>query len=79
MSPRKKPAVTEAEWRRVFELRCRSKRGERLAHEDIALCTAAYKADGERYAAMNDRVFEATKPFGSGARLQQIKKEHGSW
>jgi hypothetical protein len=61
----KKPKLTEGEWERVFQLRCRSKRGERLGEDALALCVRAYAEDRERYAALNPRVFEATKPWGA--------------
>lgn len=52
-------------WSKVFDLRCRSKRGEHLSPEHQALCAAAFKDDPKRYNAMGDKVFEATKPFGA--------------
>lgn len=52
-------------WDRVFEIRCKSKRGEALSDAERDLFTRAYAADPKRYAAMDDDVFEATKPFGA--------------
>ncbi len=60
-----KSRLTEAEWARVFDLRCRSKRGEMLPREEHALCVAAFEEDSKRYAALNRAVFEATAPFGA--------------
>lgn len=57
--------LTDMEWLRVFDVRCRAKRGEPLSLIDDALIRAAFAEDQERYAAMNDAIFEATKPFGS--------------
>ena len=65
---RKAREVSESDWSKVFDLRCRSKRGEHLSPEDRALLLAAYKVDATRYAAMSDDVFVATAPFGSTVR-----------
>ena len=66
MTRRKK--LTEEEWRRVFQLRCRSKQGQDIAKEDLALVDAAFRDDLERYSAMEVDVFNATVPFGSSVR-----------
>lgn len=63
------PDLSEEDWLRVYKLRCRNKRGETLSQEESALCEAAYKADSNRYAAMNDPILVATAPFGS---IQQM-------
>lgn len=63
--------LTEAEWIKVFLLRCRSKQGLELAKVDRALVDAAYSQDPERYAAMEPDVFDATVPFGSAARWRR--------
>jgi hypothetical protein len=57
--------LTEADWLRVFEIRCRSKRGYDLTDQDRELIARAFELDGDRYAAMNHDVFVATAPFGS--------------
>ncbi len=62
---RKRQTLTESEWSKVFDLRCRSKRGERISEDEQALCSRAFNEDGKRYAAMNDRIFQATKPVGA--------------
>lgn len=62
---RRKPKLTELEWRKVFQLRCRAKRGEHLPPEDMKLLERAHRDDPERYASLRDAVFEATKPFGA--------------
>ncbi len=67
----KKRTLTEAEWRDVFKARCRSKRGERLTEEERTLTEAAFASDEKRYAAMEPDVFDATVPFGSGARARR--------
>ncbi len=57
--------LTESDWSRIFEIRCRSKRGERITPEELDQCRAARDADRERYVAMERDVFEATLPFGA--------------
>ena len=60
--------LTEEEWRRVFQLRCRSKQGQDVAKADLALVAAAFRDDPKRYSTMEVDVFNATVPFGSTAR-----------
>lgn len=62
--------LTESEWRRVFVIRCKSKRGEHVSDEERSLFMRAYKADPKRYAAMDADVFDATVPTGSTARAR---------
>jgi hypothetical protein len=64
-SRKKKSSLTEADWRSIFLLRCRSKRGERLTRTESSLCHRAWKEDPERYSADEIAIFEATKPFGA--------------
>jgi len=61
----KRQPLTEAEWREVFRIRCRSKSGSGITPEELKLCKRALACDGKRYAAMDKDVFEATRPFGS--------------
>jgi hypothetical protein len=61
--PRKR--LTEAEWSLVFDVRCRSKRGEATARREQALVARAYGEDPARYKAMEGDVFDATVPAGS--------------
>jgi hypothetical protein len=61
-------SLTEGEWRKVFAARCKSKQGQELSKEERNLVDAAYKADGQRYGAMDIDVFNATVPFGSTVR-----------
>ena len=68
---RREKKLTEEEWHKIFELRCRSKRGQRLFPEEQALVDAAYRQDLKRYAAMEPDVFDATVPFGSQARFRR--------
>ncbi len=65
MTRKARPKLTEAEWREVFQLRCRSKQGLDLSKEGRALVDAAYNEDPERYGALEPDVFDATVPFGS--------------
>ncbi len=62
---KRKQKLTERDWQRVFEIRCRSKRGEHVPDDDMRLCETAYAEDGDRYTALGPRVFEATKPVGA--------------
>lgn len=57
--------LTEADWHKVFRLRCESKRGTRLDAPDMQLIKRAFREDHDRYTAMGDAVFEETRPFGS--------------
>lgn len=68
MDRRKKHPLTEEEWRRVFEARCRSKQGVPLSADDRALCERAFSLDPKRYSTMDADVFDATVPFGSSAK-----------
>lgn len=61
----KEPKPTEEEWARLFEIRCKAKRGEFLSEAERELVGRTYRADRVRYAAMEASVFEATKPFGA--------------
>jgi len=73
MSSRKR-TLTKDDWHKVFGLRCRSKRGQRLSEDEQALVDAAYRQDVDRYAAMEPDVFDATVPFGSQARARRVKR-----
>jgi hypothetical protein len=66
--PRK---LTDAEWCKVFQLRCKSKSGGELSRTERALVEVAYKEDEVRYADMEIDVFNATVPFGSSARRRR--------
>jgi len=60
--------LTEAEWREVFRLRCKSKSGGELSRPEHALVNRAYDEDPDRYGDTEIDVFNATVPFGSSAR-----------
>ena len=69
MAKRKpKLPLTEAEWRKVFVARCKSKEGRERTEEERKLLNRAYKEDPKRYGAMEADVFNATVPFGSNVR-----------
>ena len=61
--------LSEAEWRDVFRLRCKSKTGGPLTGAERALVEAAYQEDEARYGDMEIDVFNATVPFGSRASI----------
>ena len=50
---------------RLFQLRCRSKKGEHLSPEDIDFLESCWKRWPKEYEAMGRAVFDATAPFGS--------------
>jgi hypothetical protein len=62
---RTKRKLTEAEWSRVFDIRCKTKRGERVSDDDMTLVMQAFAEDAKRYENLSSRVYEATKPFGT--------------
>lgn len=57
--------LSDAEWRDVFQLRCKSKSGDSLSKAEQALVEAAYQEDETRYGDMEIDVFNATVLFGS--------------
>lgn len=62
--------LDEADWRTVFALRCRSKRGEILSKNERALVDRAFRENETRYREMEADVFNGTTPFGSTARAR---------
>jgi hypothetical protein len=68
---RKRKKLTEADWAKVFAMRCKGKRGEALTKEERALVDAAFNEDEARYGAMEPDVFDATVPFGSNVRWRR--------
>jgi hypothetical protein len=68
---RKVRELNAHEWRQVFEARCLSKRGLPVSPEQQALVDLAYKSDPDRYGKLDPDVFDATVPFGSGARARR--------
>ena len=65
-----KQQLTEQEWLRVFEVRCRAKQGQTLSEADMQLLNVALNDNRERYIKMDPEVFNATVPFGSTARMK---------
>lgn len=70
----KRRKLTEAEWRLVFRLRCKSKQGGKLSKQELTLVDSAYKEDEDRYGDMEVDVFNATVPFGSDVRKKRDKE-----
>ncbi len=66
-----KRTLTEAEWSRVFQLRCKTKRGEVLTEPERTLIQTAFESDRKRYSAMEGDIFEATVPAGSTAKWRK--------
>jgi hypothetical protein len=65
----KRRVLTAHEWDKVFQARCKSKRGLQLTEAERQLVEAAYVSDRKRYAALEPQVFNATVPCGSSRRL----------
>lgn len=65
VSRKQKIPLTEVEWSRVFNIRCKSKRGEALTSEEAHLIARAFAQDPARYSALGPAAFEATKPVGA--------------
>lgn len=63
--------LTEGDWSRVFEARCKTKRRQAISTADQALVETAFREDAARYAAMTADVFDATVPAGSLARWKR--------
>ena len=66
-----KRRLTEVEWSQVFDVRCRSKRGESTTAREQRLVNKAFEEDRARYAAMEADVFDATVPFGSNVKWKR--------
>ena len=64
-------SLTEAEWREVFRIRCRSKQGMQPSVDEHKLITRAFSADPIRYKALNADVFDATVPLGSTVKAKR--------
>lgn len=60
-----KKKLSEAQWEKVFKIRCKSKQGQDLTNEELDLIILARKSDLKRYVSLDEDVFEATRPFGS--------------
>lgn len=60
--------LTNGDWQRVFQLRCKSKSGGALTKDEQALVDAAFTEDPARYGRLEIAIFNATVPFGSSAR-----------
>lgn len=51
--------------RKLFDIRCRSKRGEYLSEQDRRMISECWSRWPDDYRAMEREVFEETKPFGA--------------
>lgn len=63
--------LTEADWRRVFKLRCETKQGHAITDDDLRLVERAHRENPERYRATEGDVFNATVPFGSSTTWKE--------
>ena len=63
--------LTDDQWREVFGIRCRSKRGEPITQTELRLCERAMWSDEARYSAEEADVFDATVPFGSNVKARR--------
>jgi len=54
-------------YERLFEILCRSKRGESISPEEHEFCVEMYKKYPQKYSEMerSNRFYNATKPFGA--------------
>jgi hypothetical protein len=57
--------MTDEEKARLFEIKCRSKRGLHVSLEDSAFCREMYEKYPDEYGEDERRVYEETAPFGS--------------
>lgn len=58
-------ALTDEEKARLFELRKRSKQGEKLAGFELKFVKRCHDEDQAYFDVIEARVFEETKPFGA--------------
>ena len=58
-------SFTQEERNRLFNLQCRSRRGEFLRPEDIIFLEDCFKLNEVEYDNIADEVFAATAPFGA--------------
>lgn len=68
---RKSIPLTVAEWREVFRVRCKSRRGDGMTEDERRLIGRAFAEDPRRYAGLDADVFDATVPAGSTARAKR--------
>lgn len=50
--------LTEADWSRVFHVRCKNQRGEKLSRGELDLCRRAVAQDRGRFRDMNEAVVQ---------------------
>lgn len=66
--------LSDADWKEVFRLRCKSKRGDGLSRRELAFCERALREDPERYSALDEEVFYATRPAVSVAEWRKVTR-----
>lgn len=54
--------MNEMEKSKLFRIRCKSKSGGGLVEEESKFCEEMFKKFPKEYKAMNDEIFEATRP-----------------
>jgi hypothetical protein len=57
--------MTKEEENKLFNIRCRSKRGEYVSIEENMFCKTMHMKYKDEYKLMDRKVFLATAPFGS--------------
>ena len=57
--------MTKEDEDKLFNIRCKSKRGEHISTEENAFCKTMYMKYNNEYKAMDRKVFIETAPFGS--------------
>ncbi len=57
--------MTDEDAAKCFELRCKSKRGERITAAEQKFLGRMFQYFPDHYAELTEPAFEATKPFGS--------------
>jgi len=57
--------MTPEEKQKLFEIKCRCKLGQHISPEDRKFYEKMFRLYPDEYGEDEERVFEATKPFGS--------------
>jgi len=59
------PTMLPGDWQKLFDIRCKSKRGEKISDVEAAYVMRCHTKFPDAYKAMESEIFKATKPFGS--------------
>jgi hypothetical protein len=59
-----KDVKASIDWERVFEIRCRSKRGIPVSSDEERLVREAHASNPYKYRALESRIFDETHPAG---------------